>query len=156
MEIIEKHKIDYLRSKKSEEQEDNNFKVEQKFIEQTNVSRMLNFRNRDSAKLLLIQEIKSTEDLMNMDENRLLKHQVMSSVKDVKLQIDKCKEMHMLYASAVTVLDDDPTINRWIEDIYKLYEVLNIKVYEYLKSVSLGESKDKAGIGMRMERLKMP
>ena len=54
-------------------------------------------KNRDASKLLLTQEIKGIEELIKMDKNKLMKSQVVAGVRDVKLQLEKCKDSHVSY-----------------------------------------------------------
>ena len=46
--------------------------------------------------------------------------------------------------------------NTWIEEVFKLYESYNTKVYQYLQRLSEIELKRKQNIGVKMERVKMP
>ena len=112
----------------------------------------MNSKNRDASKLLLSQEIKGIEELIKMDKNKLLKSQVVAGVRDVKLQLEKCK---VLYIANLGIAEGRRE-SEWIENIYSLYENLNYKIYQYIESVTENELKQKRNIDMKMERLKMP
>ena len=53
---------------------------------------------------------------------------------NVKVQLEKCKSAHLDYISKKedVTMDD----NTWIEEVFKLYESYNTKVYQYLQRLS--------------------
>ena len=79
-----------------------------------------------------------------MDITGVLKTQVMTALKDVKVQLEKCKSAHLDYISKKedVTMDD----NTWIEEVFKLYESYNTEI----------ELKRKQNIRVKMERVKMP
>ena len=101
------------------------------------------------------QEIKGIEELIKIDKSNLLKTQIVAGTKDVKLQLEKCKESHtsLLFHLDVQHYEDE---NKWLEGIYTLYKELNNKVYKYIESVTKREKEEKGNIGLKIERLKMP
>ena len=154
-EIIGRLKCEYLQTIESKEQNENTLKIEQKVTEQLDANNLTISKNRTTAKALLIQDIKGVEELIKMDKNKLMKLQVLAGMKDVKCQLEKCKESHMLYMTNLST-EEGSAENKWIEEVYRLYECLNRKIYEYVESVSEHELRDKKNIDLKMERLKMP
>ena len=96
-EIIGRVKCEYLQTIESKEQNETTLKIEQKVTEQLDANNLTISKNRTTAKALLIQDIKGVEELIKMDKNKLMKLQVLAGLKDVKCQLEKCKESHMLY-----------------------------------------------------------
>ena len=138
----------------SEEQHNNTLTVEQKLAERSNEGIQLALKNRNTSKLLLMQEIKGIEELIKIAKSNLLTSQVVAGVKDVKMQLKKCKESHLTYVSNLSAERAEIQYT-WVE-VYLLYEMLNNKVYNYLEKVTANGQREKKDLGLRMEPLKMP
>ena len=130
-------------------------KSEEKLIQESNEVVSLCRKSRSASKILLQQEIKGIEELILIDKSNLLKSQIISGTKDVKLQLEKCKESHTSLLSHLEVQHHEAE-NKWLDGIYTLYKELNNKVYRYIESITKMEKEEKRDIGLKMERLKMP
>lgn len=154
-ELIQKLQCDYVRETKEKDIHDTKIKTEEKLYQESNEIISHCIKNRDASKILLQQEIKGIEELIKIDKSKLLKTQIIAGTKDVKLQLEKCKELHTSLLSHLDVHQHEDE-NKWLEGIYILYKELNNKVYKYIEAVTEMEKEAKRDIGLKMERLKMP
>ena len=140
--MIQKLKCKYVRSLQNAEKEATGLKVERSFIDQTTEKVDAASKRRESLKVIFMQEINGTTELIKMDKNGLLKSQVMAGVKDAKMYLEKCKEAHLVYTSSPGV-ERRATEDAWINETYSHYVCLNQNVYKYLETVSESEAKEK-------------
>ena len=148
--IMEKAKLEYLRSCELETKQSYEVNLQK---EKNNQSTVL-VHKRDPLKFMFTQELKGIVGFIEMDRGGVLKSQMVASMKDAKLQLERCKEAHLEYTSKVCSTGVEENVR--IEDVYALYESCNRKVYTYLTTLSELELKQKRSLNVRMERIRMP
>ena len=154
-ELLQKLQCDYIRGAKAKDVQDTILKGEQSSLRESDEIISHCRKNRNASKILLQEEIKGVEELIKIDKSNLLKTQIILGAKDVKLQLEKCKELHTSLLCHLNVPHHE-TENEWLEGVYVLHKELNNKVYKYIESVTEKEREEKRDIGLKMERLKMP
>ena len=87
-------------------------------------------RSRDSLNIMSTHELKGVEEIIKMDGSGVLKTQVMTGIKDAKIQLERCKEAHLEYTLKKEQSTEED--KEWVEGVFKLYEDCNHKVYKYL------------------------
>ena len=100
-EVVEKAKFDYVRKRKQNYEKDDKLikhEVEEQLNKQKNVVDSKKKKSvRDMHGKVFRQEVKSLEELLDSDKDGSMKAQIEEAVKDVKLQLERCREAQMYY-----------------------------------------------------------
>ena len=103
---------------------------------------------RDMHGKIFNQEIKARQELIIADADGLMKMQIEEALKDVRLQLERCREAHMCYLVASTEEIED---EKWIKKLYEERSDINRKVADHIQNITRKkESK------IKLENMKLP
>ena len=154
-ESTEKMKFEYVRKKRKMqemESEESKHNVETRLRQESfgaEAGKNKGIRNMHSN--IYKQEVKCLEELMLTDSDGILKTQIMEALKDVKLQLERCRESHVKYLESMETGSDDKEHTSWIEDLYRIRSDISQKVANHFKI--LEAKKDSI---IQVEKMKLP
>ena len=100
---------------------------------------------------IFLQEVKSLEELMEVDKECEMKVQVEESARDVKLLLERCREAHMHFLLSLNTVSDNREHELWIESLYSIRSGVNTKIAQHLQK--LEQTKDSM---FKIEKVKPP
>ena len=136
-EVAEKAKFDYVRGRRQKYERDyqlNKHEVEEHLNHEKMVAECRKKKGiRDMHGKIFNQEIKALQELIIADADGLTKMRIEEALKDVRLQLERCREAHMCYLDASTEEIEDEKL---IEKLYKVRSDINRKVADHIQNIT--------------------
>ena len=133
-ELIDTSKCEYLQLLDDAKEKSDEMKLKKEMTTQCNEAIKSGLPHRDSLHLIFKQEIKILEQNLKRDTTGVLKHQILAGIKDVKVNLDKCKESQLSYIYHNSSVSTDNG-QAWIEERQSEYNACNDQVFIYLKRI---------------------
>ena len=153
-EVAEKAKFDYVRDRKQQYEDDsihNKSMVEEHLIkEKSEIECKRKKAIRDMYGKLFHQEVNALEELMKLDEEGTMKTHIEETLKDVKLQLERCREAHVLFMDSST-RDAQAEDTAWIEELYRMRSEVNRKAADHIQRTAT-----KKDCIIKLEKMKLP
>ena len=151
-EVIEKAKFDYAKGMKQKTEKDNQVikhEIEERLIvNKLEVEERKRKSIRDMQNKIFQQEVHALEILIKADGDGTMKVQIAEGIRDVKLQLERCREAHMHYLESLQTGEAD---NENIDGLHEIQSKVNRKVAEYFTSISKNKE-----CTVKIEKMKLP
>ena len=136
-EVAEQAKFDYVRDRKQQ-------------YEKSEIECKRKKAIRDMYGKLFHQEVNGLEELMKLDEEGTMKTYIEETLNDVKLQLERCREAHMLFMDSST-RDAQAEDTGWMEELYRMRSEVNRKAADHIQRTAT-----KKDCIITLEKMKLP